>query len=305
MEPTEDYLGYAITLAPMRERDEIRAPGEDWTGVTNTRSRRKLQNRLNQRATRRRKRLLVKSESPLVDQASNVMTIASRAASERRPDEIDSFVTSNMVDTFRQFADAAYLRFLRSSPSIEHLPTVIHVNVLNAMAGNSHALGLSHLWLFCDAMSPICQYGPLLGPGFEGIAQCPESLRPTKLQLEVPHHPWIDLLPVPQLRDNILRGCVLSYRFDEDELWYDMVEMKPAEEDDGAGESHSPSLLTWGKNPWDVDGWEVTGAFLKKWGFLLKGCEQILKSTNYWRAKRGEKRICVNADELGVEWKQS
>jgi hypothetical protein len=42
----------SIALGPMRQRTEVRSPDDDWTGVTSTVERRKLQNRLNQRAYR-------------------------------------------------------------------------------------------------------------------------------------------------------------------------------------------------------------------------------------------------------------
>ncbi|TDZ29751.1 hypothetical protein C8035_v004219 [Colletotrichum spinosum] len=285
----------AIMLAPMREREEIREAGEDWTGVTSTAERRKLQNRLNQRAARRRKRLHVTSDWPLVNQAADIVLELGRASrqvsEERTPDEVESFVTPDLVRRFRQFADESYLRSLQSSPRVEHLPTVMHVNVLNAFVRNSDALGMAHLWLVCDAVSPVCQSGPMLGSHTQGFVSCPENLRPTRLQLEVAHHPWIDLLPVPRFRDNIIRGCLVTRRFDEDDLWYDVVEPK---------DGQSPAMVTWGNNPWDARGWEATGEFLRKWGFLLEGCEQILASTNFWRARRGERRLASSAMRPGV-----
>lgn len=42
----------AIALGHMTERTEVRRSEDDWTGVTSTAERRKLQNRLNQRAYR-------------------------------------------------------------------------------------------------------------------------------------------------------------------------------------------------------------------------------------------------------------
>jgi hypothetical protein len=40
----------AIAVTQMGQRREIRHPEEDWTGITSAIERRKLQNRLNQRA---------------------------------------------------------------------------------------------------------------------------------------------------------------------------------------------------------------------------------------------------------------
>lgn len=41
-----------VLLQPMQQRSEVRNTTDDWTGVTSTAQRRKLQNRLNQRARR-------------------------------------------------------------------------------------------------------------------------------------------------------------------------------------------------------------------------------------------------------------
>ncbi|KAH8747598.1 hypothetical protein F5883DRAFT_437129, partial [Diaporthe sp. PMI_573] len=43
--------------------------------------------------------------------------------------------------------------------------------------------------------------------------------------------------------------------------------------------------------PSNPHGWEVSLALLRKWGWLLEGCEDILEATNYWREKRGEKKV--------------
>lgn len=46
-------------------------------------------------------------------------------------------------------------------------------------------------------------------------------------------------------------------------------------------------LLVWGPS-WVPGNWEMTPAFVKKWGYLLGGCEELGWSTNSWRMKRGE-----------------
>jgi hypothetical protein len=47
-----DVSSEAVTLQPMRQIAEARVDAEDWTGITSTKERRKLQNRLNKRAQR-------------------------------------------------------------------------------------------------------------------------------------------------------------------------------------------------------------------------------------------------------------
>lgn len=48
-----------------------------------------------------------------------------------------------------------------------------------------------------------------------------------------------------------------------------------------------PVLISW-TDPWDPAGWEMTEAFLRRWGFLVKECHEMFVASNYWRAMRGE-----------------
>ncbi|RAL64316.1 hypothetical protein DID88_002207 [Monilinia fructigena] len=45
-----------IEVLPMPQRSQVQNHGEDWTGTSSTTMRRKLQNRLNQRASRQRRK---------------------------------------------------------------------------------------------------------------------------------------------------------------------------------------------------------------------------------------------------------
>lgn len=49
-------------------------------------------------------------------------------------------------------------------------------------------------------------------------------------------------------------------------------------------------LMCWSE-PWDIASYEVSPGNLKKWWRLLRGSEGIIRSTNHWRRKRGEKAI--------------
>ncbi|CAN9225193.1 unnamed protein product [Alternaria alternata] len=228
-----------MTIIPTSRIPDAISKEEDWSGKPSS-ERRKLQNRLNQRARQ-------------------------------------------LEQVIRQFADAAYIRYLQNAPLLSHLPTIIHLNILNALAGNVSVLGLSKSWLLCDSVSPLTQHRPL-------ELACPRVLFPTVLQLTTSHHPWVDLFPLPQFRDNILRAAIQDPHFDEDELWFDLLETKCA-----PGSAESPSLLVWGE-PWDIWKWEVNIEFLRKWSHLLDGCTTLLESTNYWRRRRGERPISFSSN---------
>lgn len=87
------------------------------------------------------------------------------------------------------------------------------------------------------------------------------------------------------MRDNLIR---YKGRYDEDELCCDMAGGLY----EGFDEIELRGMLIWGE-PWRVDGWEVTEGFARRWGFLLEGCRELMRSTNAWRAKRGEEELVV------------
>jgi hypothetical protein len=108
---------------------------------------------------------------------------------------------------------------------------------------------------------------------------------PTALQQAVPHNFGIDPIPFPQMRDNMILN---DGKFDYDDLCVDML----GGLFEGFNDLESKGVLVW-SDPWSAAGWEVTEGFLKKWGFLLKGCGELIESSNRWREMRGEDRLVV------------
>ena len=82
------------------------------------------------------------------------------------------------------------------------------------------------------------------------------------------------------MRDNFIRAC---NSIDEDDFFFDLVDIR-----EDAGEK--ANLIVWG-DPTDIRAWEASVPFLRKWGWMLCGCREILDATNYWREMRGEKRL--------------
>jgi hypothetical protein len=113
----------------------------------------------------------------------------------------------------------------------------------------------------------------------------PPSLQPTYLQKIVKHESWVDIIPYPVMRDNILRN---QDNLDADALCDDFLGGMY----EGLGDVQNRGMILWGE-PWSGDGWEISEGFARKWSFLLKGCEDLIKSTNRWRKARGEKRLIV------------
>ncbi|KAF5568915.1 hypothetical protein FPHYL_2482 [Fusarium phyllophilum] len=286
-----------IKLSDMAQRREVRTASEDWTGITSSAKRRKLQNRLNQRAYERRK-VSRRSASLHAEQGSRPRYVTMATAyTPDAPEPPYNFQYLSMIKrpsgytpgsgclllrsdaqgAIREFVKKAYEDYVLGCPQPWYLSTLIQVNVFNALVQNGFALGFSDHWQRKVVMSPFSIIGPL-----QSCDSCPLYLQLIALQRTVPHHPWIDLFPIPQMRNNIL----LSIRhLDMDELCSDLLDVKP-------GLDEKPSLIVWG-DPWDLHGWEASPSFLQKWGWMLEGCRDILQATNYWRESRGEDKILL------------
>ncbi|XEU99212.1 hypothetical protein FSHL1_004499 [Fusarium sambucinum] len=257
-----------------RNLSEPRDPEDDWMGITNSSDRRRRQNRLNQRAYRQ----------------SNPLTRKAR-------DSIHDDSTTNsegilILPTPRDRAIAyAFMQLVRVQHSLNShrpamLPSLIRLNAVNAVSNNALHIGIPLEGLCCDDVtSPwsIKTFGPL--ESTTTPLSCPESLYPTKLQIEIEHHPWVDLLPIPQLRDNMLRAYTGGI-IDEDELCFDILGVTCSQGLDDA------YLIVWGESH-NAASWEVSVGFLKKWGWLLKGCPELVESTNRWRQQRGESTLDI------------
>lgn len=109
-------------------------------------------------------------------------------------------------------------------------------------------------------------------------------LHPTDLQRTVHHHPYIDIFPMPSVRDKLLLAQEsAAIEFDDMELCMDVFGMGSSAPNDGKA-----GMIIWGE-PWDPWGWEVSESMVRKWPWLIT--DELLRSTNYWRAKRMEEPI--------------
>lgn len=186
-----------------------------------------------------------------------------------------------------QFAHAAYQSYMLGSPTADHLLMLTKVNVFRAFGHNMRLLGDDMSDMEDAALSVFNKALPSPPPADGSTSEItiphdmPISLRPTKLQKTVPHHPWLDFFPLPKMRDNLIQA---GDDWDDEKLCLDIMGFWSNTTSAEAG------LLVWGE-PWDVRNWEMTEAFLKKWQWVVRGCPELMNSTNAWRAKRGEKLI--------------
>ncbi|KAK1656700.1 hypothetical protein BDP55DRAFT_688218 [Colletotrichum godetiae] len=290
----------AVIVESMPQQLGVHHSIDDWTGVTCTLERRRRQNRLNQRTRRKNKRVFPNPPPILGDYLTHTAAEAtdddsSLVRQTQEDEESDTRVnmvllkgylllpTSEKRTEFQRFMQKAYEDYHHGAPKLEHLQLLVRLNVLGAIAHNAVLLQFRFKGL-CrpDLVSPLNLQGTDI-PAMSLLSQpCPNGLRPTTLQVTVMHHPWIDLIPSPQFRENVLRAMTAGL-LESKELGLDLLNVDNILSD-------SPSFIIWGES-WDLRGWEASLSFWRKWGWLMEGCPVLLEATNFWRQKRGEAKI--------------
>jgi hypothetical protein len=257
---------------------------DDWTGLTDAAARRKRQNRLNVRAHRRRKAQLLSrtqhpSDSTALARKEHAITcwVEDQQSISVVPASKARLLTAPIIPN----EPAAKIIFPLSS---DHLIVLLQFNVLRGCITNCHIMsGITTKHLDQDKCSTRAVPRILPIPSYP--KNLPPSLQPTEIQRTVPHREWIDLLPHPVWRDNLI---LATGTFNENELWSDCIgglfDGFPADEIERRG------VIAWNP-PWDVSGWEVSEGFLKRWGWSMKGCEDVVQESNRWRRKRGERPL--------------
>ncbi|KAK1962654.1 hypothetical protein LY78DRAFT_586240 [Colletotrichum sublineola] len=248
----------ATKSAPMMHYSEVQCQDDDWSGLRDITERRRRQNRLNVRAHRKRKALEACQKRE--DSASTI-----GESSREIKSKLAKRLPSHLQDP------SLWFPLYR-----DHLIPLIYYNVFRATITNIHILSLNSL--LTSSCTPE-QHQAILFPPPSTI---PPTLLPTRLQRMTPHESWIDILPSGTMRDNAIK---FRANYDQHDLCSDLVGCQ--ENDTCLGQ---PGIIVW-SDPWHPDGWEVTEKFVDKWGFLLKGCEDIMGATNRWRALRDEEPL--------------
>ncbi|KAJ5740592.1 hypothetical protein N7493_000464 [Penicillium malachiteum] len=155
---------------------------------------------------------------------------------------------------------------------IHLLAPVTHLNVISALLNNASIMGMSFELLEEDVASLFNIAGPM-------DLVLPPSLQPSSTQKKIIHHPWIDLIPMASFRDMLLKNMD---RYDEDKFCGDLHGQ--------IGVTDGIGLIVWGES-WDPNAYEISESVFRKWYWILKECPEILKTTNYWRRVRGEKPL--------------
>jgi len=239
----------------------------------------------------------------------------------RRQTHVEFPFRSNAVTSFSTSSNSTNpkSRIVTSSSTLifssDHLIHLIQQNVFRALNSNKSLILSSGLIFEAPSgLMPIKQFNTKLCGGLTvmhalGDQHMPESLRPTPLQINCAHTGWINMFPFPKFRDNLIRKGV---DFVPEEMCRDLFGdvfrdyITPLPDECGACSKGNTGtadfeafddytagragLINWG-DPWLVESWEVTPDFIKRWGWSLEGCDDLIRATNRWRALRNEMLI--------------
>lgn len=117
--------------------------------------------------------------------------------------------------------------------------SVPSLTIFSALMKHGRLLGLS------------CVF-PVLQPSPPATADIPLPLHPVPLQKEVPHLPYIDCLPQPKLRHNLILFAGL---IDDEAFCFDFI--------------YSSNFISVGSESWDPSGWIISKEFKERWTVLF------------------------------------
>lgn len=281
----------------------ITTTNENWRGKNDPAERRRIQNRLNQRAFRERQRAgeTIRQYRPRSSSTHTSPITSPREHSEPDDDSDDDSDEESDDDSDDDDEDeetasspqtTASVRTASSNASAnnssanqpwDELARTINRNFMQAAIANAQALGLDLAAL---------RSGAAVATPKSRSSNIPATLTPIELQLKLPHDAIIDVIPHPRLRYNILRAVATKQ--------VDATQFNAYLRRSGAiaaiqGEQRRGGLVVWSSQspelkPSMLAAWELSEAFVLLYGrVLLDGCEDLIAATNVWRSRRGER----------------
>ncbi|KAL3417701.1 hypothetical protein PVAG01_10710 [Phlyctema vagabunda] len=309
----------------------------DWPMDEDKKQRKKIQNRINQRAHRRRKAAEQSHTQPSkpfrvvrfrVENSASKLKAGYNSSSEEPPDLIspssgvivpvhsDDGLTRLSTSSHPPNMEEPITRKITFPLSSDHLLHLIHHTVFRALTSNKEILRGAAKYTRVEYPVTVPRPYSVLCGAYTIVtsenANIPKSLIPTKLQMTQPHSSWIDMFPYERLRDNLI---IYEDHFDHTEMCKDlfgevMSEFIPDSPkayssrigsgvlvapivDEDAVTAERKGLINWGE-PYDKQSWEATPGFIEKWSWTVDGVDELIESSNRWRAIRGEEPIRVS-----------
>lgn len=146
-----------------------------------------------------------------------------------RPDQLTNTVQQAVSHHVPDSVDKQCEAFFSSPGLAEHRFILLtQYSLLRAFVQNANLLALDpNLFADDNALSPWTLSNPYPTNG-------PHTLSPTALQLSTDHHPYLDLLAPPSLRDSIL-----------------LASLDDEQEEEICTDIHFDSFTVWGSQPWN------------------------------------------------------
>jgi hypothetical protein len=160
---------------------------------------------------------------------------------------------------------------------------VTELDLLRAAYENASRMNSSHLLFAGLGAQSVFQTSDCSS----WILTLPENLMPTEAQLALPHHPAIDVLPWPAVRNRLIK----MYNMPSD-LW-------PRHPEDGTESSfirfiydmEDGGVRVTGPDPAKESAWEIEQRFFECWWWALD--QAIVANSNLKRLARGQPMLCA------------
>lgn len=151
---------------------------------------------------------------------------------------------------------------------------MLELNLLRGAVAIAKRLSVDDLIWSLDSLSPF--YGSM-----ETFSQLPSNLTPTAFQRQHPHHPALDILPWPTVRDKLIL------------VFSQPLELRPPSAKSPLAlvnfiydlEDPAEGVRIWGDDPYSDQNWEVGQKLFSNWWWALDN--QVLKRSNELRLNRG------------------
>ncbi|KAK4554927.1 hypothetical protein LTR86_008075 [Recurvomyces mirabilis] len=279
---------------------ELTILNENWRGKTDRLERRRIQNRLNQRAFRERQRssptppsdveqpamVATYKKIPLLrTQSDPALTSASGSCPTSVPEHLwmkrSRSSSPAHISYEREMFRHDTLEDILGEPKQDELGYTINRNLFQAAFANAGALGISAAAIETEYSARTSR--SICAPGMT------QALIPIELQYTVEHDQFIDIIPHPRFRYNVLTAIAAS-RSNVTSLIGSLrrsglvVVVNGARSRDG--------VVIWGP-PDNFRSWEISEAFYSVWKHFLVGCDDWLQATNVWRARRAERALLL------------
>ncbi|UNI21969.1 hypothetical protein JDV02_007907 [Purpureocillium takamizusanense] len=171
-----------------------------------------------------------------------------------------------------------------SFPDTYLLP-VHELTLLRAMLRIANRIGCKEQLWSLDALSPFNRGNAT------PLEQLPVAWRPTASQVLVPHHPLLDFLPWPGVRDRIIGIMSLPDDARPPNAVGPLALVNFAYD----FEDNAEGVRIYGADPYDPSCWEVGQVLFERWWFIFD--RNVIENSNRWRRLRGAPPLALKGSE--------